>query len=69
VTDPYAVYLLAETRGAELRREAARARLAVLIACCRPSALTRTVRRALSALARLRAAIRRDQPAACCVTV
>jgi hypothetical protein len=68
VTNPYAAYLLAETRGAELRQEAASARLAVLIGCCRPSVLTTAVRRLLSAPARLRAAIRRDELAACCVT-
>ena len=60
----YALELLAETRGAELRREARAARLAAIAACCRPSSWARATRRALNAPARLR----RSVSPACCAT-
>jgi hypothetical protein len=56
VTTPYLAELLAESRGAELRREARAARLAAIATCCRPSAWARTARRAIDAVARLRSA-------------
>ena len=63
---PYLAELLAESRGAELRREAYTARLAAIATCCRPSAWPRTARRAVDAVLRLRAAVGRDQAAVCC---
>jgi hypothetical protein len=66
VTTPYLAELLAEFRGAELRREACTARLAALAACCRPSSWARTARRAVDALTRLRTTVGRDRAAAAC---
>ena len=64
VIAPYALDLLAETRGAELRREARAARLAAIAACCRPSSWARTARGGLDTAARLR----RTVSLACCAT-
>ena len=61
---PYALELLAETRGAELRHEASAARLAAIAACCRPSSWARAARRALTAATRLS----RSVSPACCAT-
>ena len=61
---PYALELLADARGAELRREAGAARLAAIAACCRPSTWARAARRAVDAAARLR----RNASPACCAT-
>lgn len=64
---PYLAAMLAESRGAELRREAYAARLAAIATCCRPSVWARTARRAGEAVTQLRATVRRDRPAvACC---
>jgi hypothetical protein len=63
VIAPYALDLLAETRGAELHREASAARLAASAACCRPSSWARAARRALAA-----ARLRRTVSPACCAT-
>ena len=62
---PYTLEMLAETRGAELRREADVARLAALVACCRPRTWARAARRAVTAAARLRHGA--GSPA-CCAT-
>jgi hypothetical protein len=68
VTTTYSTEVLAQTRTAELRREACAARLAVLVACCQPSAVARNTRRAMTAVARLRASLGRDRctHVACC---
>jgi hypothetical protein len=59
--------MLAESRGAELRRQARAARLAAIATCCRSSAWARTARRTARSVARLRAALHRDRAAvACC---
>ena len=63
---PYLAELLAESRGAELRREAYAARLAAIATCCRPSAWARTARRAVDAVIRLRTAVGRDRATVCC---
>ena len=70
MTSPYLAEMSAELHAVELRREASAARLAALVRCCRPSAWARTARRATVAVARLRSAIRDDQPSAasCCAT-
>ena len=65
---PYALDLLAETRGAELRREASAARLAAIAACCRPSSWARAARRAVESAARLRRSAHRNVSPACCAT-
>jgi len=61
----YPIELLAEQHRAELRREAADARLAAMVRCCTPSAWARGARRAVEAVSRLRAA-RRDQSLVTC---
>lgn len=67
MSTPYLVAMLAESRGAELRREAREARLAAIATCCRPSAWARTARRITESTTRLRTAARRDRAAvACC---
>ena len=67
MTNTYLAGLLVEQHHAELRREAADARLAAIARCCSPSAWSRSARRAVEAVARLRAAARRDRsPLACC---
>ncbi|NEK84741.1 hypothetical protein GCU60_03040 [Blastococcus saxobsidens] len=60
----YALELLAETRAAELRREASAARLAAMAACCRPSTWARAADRALDTIARPR----RSVSPTCCAT-
>ena len=65
MTTPYLAELLVEARGTELRREAARARLATLVRCCRPSAAARMARRAGAAVTRLRT-IRSGSTTTCC---
>ena len=65
MTTPYLAELLVEFRGAELRREAARARDAALIRCCRPSAAARMARRAGGAVTWLRA-LGSGSPTTCC---
>ncbi|MCF6746011.1 hypothetical protein E9529_17365 [Blastococcus sp. KM273128] len=61
---PDALELLADARGAELRREASAAHRAAIATCCRPSSWARATRRALNAPARLR----RSVSPACCAT-
>ena len=64
MTAAYALELLAETRAAELRREASAARLAAIAACCRPGTWARVAHRALDTTARLR----RSVSPTCCAT-
>jgi hypothetical protein len=60
--------LLAATRGAELRRDAAGARLAALARCCTPTAWVRVARRAAATATRVRDAVAagRSTAPACC---
>lgn len=64
MTAAYTLELLAETRAAELRREASAARLAAIALCCRPSTWALAAHRALDATARLR----RSLSPTCCAT-
>ena len=66
MTTPYLAAMLAESRDAELRREAYTARLAAIATCCRPSAWVRTARRAVDAVTCLRTAVGRDRATVCC---
>jgi hypothetical protein len=50
----YAASLIADERSTDLQRRAERARLAVVVRCCRPRAWARTAGRAAAALARWR---------------
>jgi hypothetical protein len=64
MTTPYLADMLIAERTRELHREAANARLAALVRCCRPSTWARAAQRARAAAARLRPA--RSTAAACC---
>jgi hypothetical protein len=68
MTTPFATETLAAEHTAQLRTEAAAARLAALARCCRPSTWARTARRAGQAARRLLRALRRDsgRTAVCC---
>jgi hypothetical protein len=62
----YTTAVLAETHGADLRRQAGNARLAALARCCRPSTWARTARHAGEVLRHVRAAVVPERTAAAC---
>ena len=66
MTNAYAIELLAKQHLAELRREAANARLAAIAHCCTPGAWARGARRVVEAVSQLRGARRDPSLVACC---
>jgi hypothetical protein len=66
MTSPLMAEMLLAERTRELRAEAATARLAALVRCCRPSAWTRAARRAAAAVRAVPRAWRADGATTSC---